>query len=73
MATDIFSAEEMEDVVLRALGGYPYRINTWIDLNQNLFTWMKLEKIGMGLILLLIVLIAAFVRLAEPKPVMLSI
>ncbi len=57
---DMFAAERMKNEVLRALGGYPYRINTWIDLNQNLFVWMKLEKAGMGLILLLIVLIAAF-------------
>ena len=57
---DMFAAEDMKNEVLRALGGYPYRINTWIDLNQNLFVWMKLEKAGMGLILLLIVLIAAF-------------
>lgn len=57
---DMFAAEDLKNEVLRALGGYPYRINTWIDLNQNLFVWMKLEKAGMGLILLLIVLIAAF-------------
>ena len=56
----VFEAEAMKEKVLARLGGYPYRINTWIDLNSNLFTWMKLEKIGMGLILLLIVLIAAF-------------
>lgn len=57
---DLFAAEEMEDAVLAHLGGYPYRINTWIDLNQNLFLWMKLERFGMGLMLLLIVAIAAF-------------
>ena len=50
----------MKQDVLEALGGYPYRINTWIDLNENLFAWMRIEKLGMGLILLLIVLVAAF-------------
>jgi lipoprotein-releasing system permease protein len=57
---DVFEAEAMKERVLDALGRYPYRINTWIELNENLFLWMKLEKAGMGVILLLIVLIAAF-------------
>jgi hypothetical protein len=57
---DVFAAERMKEQVLDALGRYPYRINTWIELNENLFLWMKLEKVGMGVILLLIVLIAAF-------------
>jgi lipoprotein-releasing system permease protein len=58
--SDMFAAETMKKKVLQHLGGYPYRINTWIDLNENLFLWMKLEKIGMSIILLLIVLVAAF-------------
>ena len=57
---DVFAAESMKENVLAKLGGFPYRINTWIELNQNLFLWMKLEKTGMGVILLLIVLVAAF-------------
>ncbi len=57
---DSFAAEKLKNEVLRTLGGYPYRINTWIDLNENLFVWMKLEKAGMSVILLLIVLVAAF-------------
>jgi lipoprotein-releasing system permease protein len=57
---DVFAAESMKERVLDSLGRYPYRINTWIELNENLFLWMKLEKMGMGVILLLIVLIAAF-------------
>ncbi len=57
---DPFAAERDKERVLRAIGGYPYRINTWIELNENLFVWMKIEKAGMTLILLLIVLIAAF-------------
>jgi lipoprotein-releasing system permease protein len=57
---NVFQAESMKEKVLARLGGFPYRINTWIELNQNLFLWMKLEKTGMGIILLLIVLVAAF-------------
>lgn len=57
---EMFEAERMETEILRALGGYPWRINTWIELNQNLFVYMKIEKFVLGLILLLIVLVAAF-------------
>lgn len=55
-----FQAETMKNAVLERLGGYPFRINTWIDLNRNLFAYMRIEKFVLGLILLLIVLVAAF-------------
>jgi lipoprotein-releasing system permease protein len=57
---NVFEADEARAACLEALGGYPHRINTWVDLNENLFLWMKLEKLGMSILLLLIVLIAAF-------------
>lgn len=34
-------------------------MNTWIELNENLFVWMKWEKIGMTILLLLIVMVGA--------------
>ncbi len=40
--------------------GYPYRILTWFDLNQNLFAWMKIEKWAAFVVLSLIIMVAAF-------------
>jgi lipoprotein-releasing system permease protein len=57
---DMYQAADYESKVLERLGGYPYRVNTWIELNQNLFAWMKWEKLGMAILLFTIVVVAAF-------------
>lgn len=57
---DMFDAPEAAKRLQRAAGFPTLRANNWMDLNRNLFTWMKLEKTVMFLILALIVLVAAF-------------
>jgi lipoprotein-releasing system permease protein len=50
------------DVAQRITGalGWPYRTVDWQEQNRSLFQALKLEKLGMGVILLLIVMVAAF-------------
>lgn len=57
---DMFDAPRMAGELVRALDTPGLRSNNWIELNRNLFTWMKLEKAVMFIILALIVLVAAF-------------
>jgi lipoprotein-releasing system permease protein len=57
---DMFDAPRVGAELLRLLGVPRLRSNNWMELNRNLFTWMKLEKTVMFLILALIILVAAF-------------
>ncbi len=52
-------AKAVADTVRDKLG-YPYRAETWFDLNQNLFRWMEIERWAAFLILSLIIMVAAF-------------
>lgn len=57
---DMYKAPQIADSIIRTLGGFPYTASNWIELNRNLFSWMKTEKIVMFVILMLIVAVAAF-------------
>ena len=57
--TDPWSARTVGDSISRRLG-FPYWTTDWMSLNQSLFSALKLEKMAMGVILFLIVLVAAF-------------
>ncbi len=57
---DPYDAPAVGARIVEAVGGFPYRANNWIELNRNLFTWMKTEKRVMFWILSLIVMVAAF-------------
>ncbi len=56
---DIYQAEEAADKI-QALLGFPYWSRDWMEINRNLFSALKLEKLAMFIILTLIVIVAAF-------------
>jgi lipoprotein-releasing system permease protein len=57
--TDRWNAATVATAITDHLG-FPYRTVDWQEQNHSLFQALKLEKLGMGVILLLIVIVAAF-------------
>ena len=55
---DIYGVDAIERRLSEELAG-PYWIRTWKDMNKNLFSALKLEKVAMFIILALIVIVAA--------------
>ena len=58
--SNIYKAREVAERVLAKLGGFPYWARDWMQMNQNLFSALKLERRVMFIILTLIILVAAF-------------
>jgi lipoprotein-releasing system permease protein len=54
MQSDVVAERIIDDL------GFPYRAEDWKRMNASLFSALQLEKIAMGIILLLIVIVAAF-------------
>ena len=61
---DVYGARAVARAIEAALGGFPYRARDWMEVNRNLFSALKLEKVVYGIVLCLIVVVAAFNILA---------
>jgi lipoprotein-releasing system permease protein len=57
---DLYRAEAVDRRIQGILSMVDYGTNNWINLNANLFSYMKIEKVLMFLMLTLIILVAAF-------------
>jgi lipoprotein-releasing system permease protein len=56
---DVDRASDIAKRLERALGSSPYQVQDWYELNHNLFTALKLQKLALVIILTLIILVAA--------------
>lgn len=61
---DLYGATPVARRIERELGGFPLRARDWMEANRNLFSALKLEKVVYGIVLCLIVVVAAFNILA---------
>jgi lipoprotein-releasing system permease protein len=57
---DIYSADRLDTKIMNMLKDPSFSTNNWIQMNRNLFSYIKVEKILMFLLLTLIILVAAF-------------
>lgn len=62
--TDVDRARAILSRVTATLGGWPYRTKDWGELNRNLFSALRMEKLVMAVILGFIVLVASFIIVA---------
>lgn len=56
---DVYRADEITKELTDNIGN-PFYARSWMDMNANLFAALKLEKIGMFILLIMVVLISSF-------------
>ena len=61
---DVYAAGAVARHIEDALGKFPFRARDWTEANRNLFAALKLQTVTSGIVLCLIVVVAAFNILA---------
>jgi lipoprotein-releasing system permease protein len=56
---EIYNADRISSAIQTAIG-YPFYTRNWMEMNKNFFSALLLEKIGMSLILVVIIIVASF-------------
>jgi lipoprotein-releasing system permease protein len=56
---DIYRADKIA-AAIQGEAGYPFYTRNWMEMNKNFFSALLLEKIGMSLILVVIIIVASF-------------
>jgi lipoprotein-releasing system permease protein len=56
---DVDDARRIANQVRKELGGYPYNARDWGEIHRNIFSALRLEKLVMGIILSIIIIVAA--------------
>lgn len=56
---NVYQAGRVKRQIQKTLG-FPYWVRSWMDINRNLFSALRLEKTAMFIILTLIVIVACF-------------
>lgn len=61
---DIDDTARVQSEIVRRLGGFPYEVRDWREMNKELFSALLLEKLAMFVALGMIVMVASFLIVA---------
>ncbi len=59
LVDDVYKADTIAETVAKKLSS-PFYVRHWMEMNANLFAALKLEKVGMFILLTMVVLIGSF-------------